>query len=443
MKNEIGIDAVRTKERRIRLKTKSIPFFINYIGRKPSLSCYAYKFDVPEWRFWKPMKEVAKELSIPYGRLSYLVKIGAIKYYRSPGGKKVMFSQKQIDELISLNKLNMLTADARMSNTAISKGKFNKVPLNLQNELEELRGNGFPYTEMKDERISYSFNHLKNVPCIHINGRDFSANYRNNELAITHHPHMYGVSCGGDKSPLEAFSDDEIMCKIIEENKRKNVPITRNNLLSKICHYGGVKRTSVFPVRVAKTLISRFGFDDMKILDPCAGYSSRLIGFMAQGYSGSYVGIDPCKNTVDGLLKTRDKLTQFDNVDHKADIIMGCAETQMKKFDSDSFDIVFTSPPYFDLEKYDTDESQSYKKYPHYEQWKNKFLFEIIKESKRIMKKDGIFLLNVGNPRNYNLVDDVDKFTRSLFRVENVLLMHSPSVWHDAITEPIFCLKKN
>ena len=41
------------------------------------------------------------------------------------------------------------------------------------------------------------------------------------------------------------------------------------------------------------------------------------------------------------------------------------------------------------------------------------------------------------------IVEDVDAFVRTRFRVENVLTMESPSVWNAKIIEPIFVLKKN
>jgi hypothetical protein len=75
---ELNIYAVRTLGNRIRLKTESIPVFINYIKPKKILKCYSYKFDIAEWRFWMSMKKVSNLLNIPYNRLSHLVSINAI-----------------------------------------------------------------------------------------------------------------------------------------------------------------------------------------------------------------------------------------------------------------------------------------------------------------------------------------------------------------------------
>jgi DNA modification methylase len=143
------------------------------------------------------------------------------------------------------------------------------------------------------------------------------------------------------------------------------------------------------------------------------------------------------------MVDTLNALKPLCKTDVDINIINGCAENEMANINDDSMDIIFTSPPYFDLEKYATDDKQSFVKYPSYNDWLHNFLFKIILESKRIMKVNGVFLLNVGNARHNKIVDDVDKFVSKEFRVENVLLMHSPSIWHQSTTEPIFVLRRN
>jgi DNA modification methylase len=336
-----------------------------------------------------------------------------------------------------------LIADARKCNYSIAKNKFNSIPKDINTILKEIRLNQFPYLHLSEEKIISVFNNLQNVPVISFNDKDLTANYRNNELCLHFQKHLYHTKCDGGMSPVEAFDNDLIMSEVIENILKKNKPLDNNVLLNEICHHKKVKRTSLFPVRVAKTLISKFGKEKMKILDPCAGYSSRLIGFLSNGYNGTYIGIDPCKKTVHGLTQTYSELCSISKDYFKVcEFINGCAENEMP-FMKDEFDIIFTSPPYFDLEKYDTDISQSYLKYPEYEMWLNEFLFAIINESYRLLKKDGVFILNVGNARINKIISDVDQYVKRIFRVEQTILMHSPSKWHESTTEPIFILRKN
>jgi len=83
--NSISIHCHRTNDNRIRISSKGIPAFFNFIGDKSPIKCYDYKFDrVPIWRFSsKRMSEVANDLDISYNRLSHLVKIGKIDCYRA------------------------------------------------------------------------------------------------------------------------------------------------------------------------------------------------------------------------------------------------------------------------------------------------------------------------------------------------------------------------
>ncbi|GAF77789.1 unnamed protein product, partial [marine sediment metagenome] len=183
-----------------------------------------------------------------------------------------------------------------------------------------------------------------------------------------------------------------------------------------------------------------YGKDGMRVLDPCAGYSSRLIGFYSCAREGEYIGIEPCKEIYNGLLRTQTELQPMAQ-NHNASFYNGCAENIMVDMNS-YYDLIFTSPPYFDLEKYSNEKNQSYKRYFKYEEWLDKFLFVIIKESYRLLKNDGVFLLNVADCRNYKIVEHVEAFAKTIFRIEKVLIMVSSSKFSEYFAEPIFVFRK-
>ena len=98
--NEKGIDCHRNKDNRIQVEAKGIPSFFNFIGRKSPVECYAYKFDLPEWRFEaKRMSEVADELGIEYQKLAYWVKIGKVPCYRASEKGKPRFLPEHIEAI--------------------------------------------------------------------------------------------------------------------------------------------------------------------------------------------------------------------------------------------------------------------------------------------------------------------------------------------------------
>ena len=99
-----GIKCHRNNENRIRIDSRGVPAFFNLIGRKSPIKCYDYKFDrVPFWRFEsKRMKEVAEELNINYGRLSYFVKNGKVKTFRLYPNGRPRFLPEHIEEVKKL-----------------------------------------------------------------------------------------------------------------------------------------------------------------------------------------------------------------------------------------------------------------------------------------------------------------------------------------------------
>jgi hypothetical protein len=58
-----GIDCHRNGDNRIQVEARGIAAFFDFIGHESPVKCYAYKFDLPDWRFKaKRMREVADEL---------------------------------------------------------------------------------------------------------------------------------------------------------------------------------------------------------------------------------------------------------------------------------------------------------------------------------------------------------------------------------------------
>ena len=438
LETQTGIKSVNA-DNRIRIKSESIATFFNYMGRKSDIDCYSYKFDVDEWRFWKTMKDVSRELGIAYGRLSHLVKTHSVQFSRSPGGKKVCFTKEQIIKLKQLHMSGLLEADPRKNSAAVTKGCFKREP-NTQKMYENILSKGFPYVDLSEAERVILFNRLNNIPTITIQNNEIIASYRDNDIVIYYHPHLFNVNCGGCRSPLEAFNEKKNLIELADKFLKKNIEPSKDSIRYEICRAKNTKRTSVFPVRVAKTLYTLYGADNMKTLDPCAGYSSRLMGFYTSFRGGEYVGIDPCKETYHGLLNTQKDIQPMTER-HNATFYNGRAEIVMPQI-KDSYDLIFTSPPYFDLEKYSDQETQSYRVFPNYEEWLDKFMFVLIRESYRLLKDDGVFLLNVADCRRYKIVEHVEAFAKSMFRIEKVLIMVAPSKFTDSFAEPIFVFRK-
>ena len=79
----------------------------------------------------------------------------------------------------------------------------------------------------------------------------------------------------------------------------------------------------------------------------------------------------------------------------------------MKQFHDNAFDFCFTSPPYFDAEKYEENSSQSSQAYYKYGDWFENWLLPAINEAQRISKKTAI---NIANTGAYHIADDLRRY---------------------------------
>ena len=92
-------------------------------------------------------------------------------------------------------------------------------------------------------------------------------------------------------------------------------------------------------------------------------------------------------------------------------------------------DIVLTSPPYFNLETYATDDSQSYNKYTDFQDWVDKWLLQVIELCVKKLVHDGLSCWNVMNFNKNDLVDVVIQKHKSLnFEMINAIGIDSPFI---------------
>jgi hypothetical protein len=63
----------------------------------------------------------------------------------------------------------------------------------------------------------------------------------------------------------------------------------------------------------------------------------------------------------------------------------------------DTFDTVFTSPPYFNVERYSYDDTQSWVKYKEIDEWNENFLQKTLKNLWCSVKSGGYLLVNISD----------------------------------------------
>lgn len=120
-------------------------------------------------------------------------------------------------------------------------------------------------------------------------------------------------------------------------------------------------------------------FDAQHILDISAGWGDRLIAAMGH-QAQRYLAYDPNKKLMNGHFEI---IKEFKGEPGKYTVRY--LPFQEADLDKEMFDLIFTSPPYFDLEVYDTNAEtagqQSIAQFRQFDEWMVSFLFRSLKKA--------------------------------------------------------------
>ena len=167
------------------------------------------------------------------------------------------------------------------------------------------------------------------------------------------------------------------------------------------------KLTKKYSYKIATTFMPLYAkaiykhFNASKVLDPCAGWGDRLIGAAASKCVKTYIGFDPNIRLRNGyaqemklfghdLASLNDKEMVFNNSFkiYSEPFEVG-AKTYLKNF-SNYFDLVFTSPPFFNYEVYTNSN-------PQYINWYDEFYKPLMLESYRCVKPGGHVCIHISD----------------------------------------------
>ncbi len=139
-----------------------------------------------------------------------------------------------------------------------------------------------------------------------------------------------------------------------------------------------------------KALIQKYARHG-RVLDPCSGWGDRLEGFMASS-AEEYVGCDPNLRL---HLAYRAQIQRYKQDHQSAKVHYSPFEKQ--NLPSNYFDFAFTSPPYFNAEKYSNDAGQSYLNYSTPDVWIKKFLLPMVERTYDSLKPNGVMAINISD----------------------------------------------
>lgn len=159
----------------------------------------------------------------------------------------------------------------------------------------------------------------------------------------------------------------------------------------------GHRQPAEFPVILARQLIDEFCTKPgARVLDPCHGWGGRALGYLLSESATFYQGFDVDPQTRLGVKQMIVDLMPFYQK-KRADLTLCPYEDA--KIGKSEYDFAITSPPYFDTEKYNGEES-SWRRYPEFNSWVEGFFTPLIVKTAAALKPNAVFALQVGNQRH-------------------------------------------
>lgn len=142
---------------------------------------------------------------------------------------------------------------------------------------------------------------------------------------------------------------------------------------------------------------------DLKWLDISAGWGDRLIAAMSLNMQ--YLGYDPNVQLQEGHNKM---IELFGDVNkHK----IKYEPFEIAILPDDKFDVVLSSPPFFDIEQYSSNQKgQSIVSYPVFNTWVVHFLFRSLIKAWNALKEDGFLILHLGDSKTVHLCEVTNLF---------------------------------
>lgn len=267
-------------------------------------------------------------------------------------------------------------------------------------------------------------------------------------LAWSYFPHHWGVVVHGKPTVLDVWNDDEKFKKAIGRrlnrgglawdesgNPHMTISIIRKALMA--C--SSAQRVSNFRPTAAASIYDHYAGDGT-VWDMSCGYGGRLLGAFISRKVKLYIGTEPATLTFNGL----EKLAE--NFFRKANTCYELNQVGSENFvPKQEVDLCFTSPPYFNTERYSDEDTQSAIKFPTIEDWNSKFLRQTIQNSCFCLKSKGYLILNVANVKSH---PTLEKDAVSIAISEGLTLVKVLSLTLSSITkgafksEPVFVFQK-
>jgi hypothetical protein len=190
-------------------------------------------------------------------------------------------------------------------------------------------------------------------------------------------------------SPAEYWSQHH--ADIREKHPGASLKVLRNVL------YKSTVEVMNFKLHVAVCLYDYF--QPTSVFDCCSGHGDRLIAAMSRSYIRTYEGCEPNVKSQRGAMLA----AQIFNANKKKRLQIHPIPFEDFVFEEGAYyDLVFTSPPYFDVEIYSSASTQSIIRHPTEAAWYSRFLLPMFLRCWERVRQNGHMAISLNNVRDGN-----------------------------------------
>lgn len=211
---------------------------------------------------------------------------------------------------------------------------------------------------------------------------------------------MYDTRNGQDAwSVNEALGNKKIMeyfhakSSINDKVFKPTLPIGEKiKIAFRLCGVRCCRKPSQFPLKAINELLETYTKEGDNYLDFSCGWGVRCLSALT--HKVNYFGTDPNEKLVGKILEMTDDYRKVNGDDGTlTDIRPIGSEVYVPEWEN-KMDFIFTSPPYFALELYKS-ENQSYKEGMTYQEWLEQWMRPTVKNMYKYLKKEGTFAINI------------------------------------------------
>jgi len=306
-----------------------------------------------------------------------------------------------------------MVSDIDFNKVSSIKPKFYRLSDNIDTKVlmentiyDHYRSAGFPYMKHTDDRLNYLLDIFMEFKPECVNGV-IPHNTIGLNLCEHFFPNIYECSRRGHKSPVTLWQDDYFLRKLIRNRLEHADRVTDSSMRT------GIKLSKVgisnFKPAIAKYLFGEFGTNG-KVLDYSCGFGSRMLA--ALSLDMEYCGFEPSEKTYSNLMRFGNFIKNRVN---RGTFELRKSGSEEEPFKKNYFSFAFSSPPYFDFERYSLDEGQSLVKYPNYGDWLKKYWYKTMENCYESLVDGGFFGVCLSSSDNLgNILDETLSYAKEI-----------------------------